>query len=118
MGLDGNSRNISGMNRTVPENSMEERNGIVSELSHGGDENRKVKNSEDSIGEMNDFESNPEMEGSMNPMGTGETIPSGNQKESENGKSMRGIREVPHSREELRRMQQNKNIQKPTDGMT
>lgn len=64
------------------------------------------------------FESEPiaEMEGQMSHMGTGQAIPSGSQKGSGRRKHAREFREVPKTREELRRRQQNRSEQKPTDG--
>lgn len=57
-----------------------------------------------------------EMEGQMSHMGTGQAIPSGSQKGSGRRKHTREFREVPKTREELRRRQQNRREQKPTDG--
>lgn len=57
-----------------------------------------------------------EMDGHMSQLSAGQTIPSGNQKGHGRRKPAREFREVPKTREELRRMQQSRREQKPAEG--
>lgn len=57
-----------------------------------------------------------EMGGHMSQLSAGQTIPSGNQKGHGRRKPAREFREVPKTREELRRMQQSRREQKPAEG--
>lgn len=78
---------------------------------------RAMQEESDKPQEDPDFAGEPMagMEGEMSQMGAGQTIPAGNQKGTQK-KYTREFREVPKTREELRRRQQNRREQKPTDG--
>lgn len=78
---------------------------------------RAMQEESDKAQEDPDFAGEPMagMEGEMSQMGAGQTIPAGNQKGTRK-KYTREFREVPKTREELRRRQQNRREQKPTDG--
>lgn len=58
-----------------------------------------------------------EMAGQMNHLDTGGSVPAGNRRGHGRKKTTREFREVPKTREELRRRQQEKKNQKPVDGL-
>lgn len=120
---DGGSPGITGETPAIHESA-----GHVSEMASMPDEGnteenpymaeKKLNDSQTSL-ENTDYSREPieKMDGQMNHMQPGGPIPAGNRKEGRRRKPAREFREVPKTREELRRRQQERKEQKISDGI-